>query len=296
MGCVQSDVIDELLRRHDGVITGTQARVAGMSQDMIEYRVRSREWLRLSRGVFFVANRPLTDEARIRAAVWGYGDHATASGLSAAWWLRLTRFAPDIAEVTVPRNTNQPRRSGIRVRRRDLPTADVIEVRGLQVTSPPLTTLEAAVRPGGGPKLFDSALQRHVDLPALWTAQLRNKGRHGSPAARRLLRAATDGTRSQAERILARLLRNAGITEWRSNHPIAGYKADFAFVGPKIVLEADGLAFHSDADDFHNDRVRQNAITLAGWTVLRFTWIDLTEYPNRVIAVIRNALAQRSAC
>lgn len=278
------------------MITGAQARVAGMSQDMIEYRVRSRAWRRLSRGVFFVENRPFTDEARIRAAVWGYGDHATASGLSAAWWLGLTRFAPDIAEVTVPRNANQPRRPGIRVRRRDLPTADVIDVRGLQVTSTPLTTLEAAVRAGGGPKLFDSALQRHVDLPALWTAQLRNKGRHGSPAARRLLRAATDGTRSQAERILARLLTKAGITDWKSNYPIAGYKVDFAFVGPNIALEADGLAFHSDADDFHNDRIRQNAITLAGWTVLRFTWIDLTEYPHRVIAVIRNALAQRSAC
>jgi very-short-patch-repair endonuclease len=57
-----------------------------------------------------------------------------------------------------------------------------------------------------------------------------------------------------------------------------------------VALEADGLAFHSDSDDFHHDRVRQNAIALAGWQVLRFTWLDLTEYPVRVIAEIKHAV------
>jgi very-short-patch-repair endonuclease len=266
-----------------------------MSQDAIERRVRSGAWQRCARGVFFVADRPFTESARIRVAVWSYGDRATASGPSAARWLELTRFTPDIVDVTVPRHANQQRRKGIRVRRRDLPAADVINVRGLQVTSLPLTVLEAAVR-RGGTKLFDSAVQHHVDLSTLWAAQMRNKGRHGSPAARRLLRAATDGTRSEAERILARLLRQAGITGWASNQPIGGYTVDFVFRGAKLVLEVDGFAFHSGADEFHHDRIRQNAITLAGWTVLRFTWIDVTEYPERVIALVKAALAQRPAC
>ena len=51
------------------------------------------------------------------------------------------------------------------------------------------------------------------------------------------------------------------------------------------------MAFHSDSEAFHNDRVRQNAIALAGWQVLRFTWLDLTEYPERVIATIRRAIS-----
>jgi very-short-patch-repair endonuclease len=288
-------VIEDLLRHHDGVVTGSQARAAGMSQDMIERRVRSGAWQRRARGVFFANDRPFTDAARIRVAVWSYGDNATASALSAAWWWELTRFTPDIVDVTVPRDANQPRRKGVRVRRRDLPDADVVEVRGLRVTSLSLTTLEAAVRRGQA-KLFDSALQRHVDLSTLWAAQMRNTGRHGSPAARRLLQAATEGTRSEAERILAQILRRAGITGWASNQPIGGYKVDFVFRGAKLVLEADGMAFHSGTDDFHNDRIRQNVITLAGWTVLRFTWIDLVEYPERVIAVVKEALAQRFAC
>jgi len=92
---------------------------------------------------------------------------------------------------------------------------------------------------------------------------------------------------------MVQLLKSAGITGWKANYPVAGYKVDFAFVGPKVAIEVDGLAFHSDADDFHGDRVRQNAIALAGWQVLRFTWIDLTEYPDRVIATIRHAISAR---
>ena len=260
-----------------------------MSQDAIERKLRSGSWLRCSRGVYFADDRPFTDAARIRAAVWAHGIRATASGLAAAWWLDLTRFAPDLVEVTVPRASNHPGRPGVRRRRRDLDPADVIERNGLRVTALPLTVIEAAVRRGGGPKLMDSALQRHVELRTLWNAHLRNKGRHGSPAARRLLQAADGGARSEAERILVGLLRSAGITGWKANHPVAGYKVDVAFPLPKVAIEVDGLAFHSSADDFQNDRVRQNAIALAHWQVLRFTWLDLTEHPERVIAEIRRA-------
>jgi len=140
---------------------------------------------------------------------------------------------------------------------------------------------------------MDQALQRHTHLAALWNAHLRNKGRHGSPAARRLLQAADDGARSAAERLLIQLLKTAGITGWKANYPVAGYKVDVGFRDCKVALEADGLAFHSDSDDFHNDRIRQNTIALAGWQVLRFTWLDLTEYPDRVIAEVKLAVRAR---
>lgn len=140
---------------------------------------------------------------------------------------------------------------------------------------------------------MDRALQKDLELRELWRAQLRNKGRYGSPAARRLLQAASDGARSEAERILVKLLRAAGVTGWKSNYLVAGYKVDFAFPAAKLAVETDGLAFHSSTDDFHHDRVRQNDIMLLGWQVLRFTWLDLTEYPDRVIAVIRRAISVR---
>lgn len=284
-------MLNDYLSRHDGVLTLAQARRAGLSKHSVNRRVRAGQWRQCALGVYFADDRPFTEAARIRAALWSYGDRAAASGLAAAWWHGLTRFAPDIVEVTVPRDSNGRVRLGSRVRRRDLAPADVVERRGLRATALPLTVIEAAVRRRGGARLMDSALQRDVELRELWHAHLRNKGRYGSPAARRLLQAASDGARSEAERLLVKLLKEAGITGWRTNYPVGGYKVDVAFPGPKVAIETDGWAFHSDQDDFQNDRERQNNIALLGWQVLRFTWLDLVEYPQRVIAVIRSAIS-----
>ncbi|MDG5483021.1 type IV toxin-antitoxin system AbiEi family antitoxin domain-containing protein [Mycolicibacterium gadium] len=285
-------MLEDYLRDHDGVITLVQARAAGLSHDAVNRRVRSGAWLRYTPGVYFVADRPFTEAARIRAAVWSYGPQATASGLAAAWWHGLTRYAPDPVEVTVPKVSNHRRRYGVRARRRDLSPRDVVERNGLRVTALPLTVVEAAVRRRDGAKLMDRALQRHVELEQLWRAHLRNKGRHGSPAARQLLQAAGDGARSEAERLLVKLLRDARFTGWKTNYPVGGYKVDIAFPKEKIAIEVDGWAFHSDEEVFQRDRTRQNAIALSGWQVLRFTWLDLTEYPQRVIAEIAAALRQ----
>jgi very-short-patch-repair endonuclease len=57
-----------------------------------------------------------------------------------------------------------------------------------------------------------------------------------------------------------------------------------------VAIEVDGWAFHNDPEIFVKDRNRQNNIALLGWKVLRFTWFDLTEYPQRVIAEIRRAI------
>lgn len=286
-------MLNDYLRRHDGVITLDQARAAGLTWRAIERRLHSGEWIRCSRGVYFVDDRPFSDAARIRSAVWGYGRQSAASGLTAAWWHALTRFPPDVIEVTVPRNSHGRRHVGTRVRRRSLDESDVVERRGLRVTSLPLTVVEAAVQRGGGAKLMDNALQRHVDLNSLWHAHLRNKGRTGAPRSRRLLQAAADGSRSVAERLLIKILKDAGITGWRANYRVAGYHVDVGFPGPRVALEVDGMAFHIGADVFQIDRERQNAIVLAGWQVLRFTWLDLTEYPERVAAVIRAAISAR---
>ncbi|HEY6647870.1 MAG TPA: type IV toxin-antitoxin system AbiEi family antitoxin domain-containing protein [Mycobacterium sp.] len=286
-------MLDEYLRSQDGVLTLAQARNAGLSHEAVRRRLRSGHWLRCARGVYFVNDRPFSDASRVRAAVWGYGRYATASGLTAAWWQGLTGFLPEIVEVTVPRNSHGRSRPGCRVRRRDLTPSDIVVHRRVRVTVVALTVIEAVVQRRDGAKLMDTALQRHVDLQELWRAHLRNKGRHGSPKARQLLMAASDGARSEAERLLAKLLRAAGISGWKANYPVGPYKIDFAFPELKIALEADGWAFHSDGEAFQHDRERQNYLILLGWQVLRFTWLDLVEYPQRVIAVIRSAISAR---
>ncbi|MCW2529599.1 MAG: hypothetical protein JWM76_4459, partial [Pseudonocardiales bacterium] len=67
---------------------------------------------------------------------------------------------------------------------------------------------------------------------------------------------------------------------------------DVAFPHLRLAIEIDGWAHHSDVDRFRGDRTRQNALVSLGWTVLRFTWADLTERPEYVLATIANFSAQ----
>jgi len=60
--------------------------------------------------------------------------------------------------------SNLTRWPGVRIRRRDLEEADVIERNGLRVTTQALTIIEAAVRRGGGPKLMVHAEPRCAGL------------------------------------------------------------------------------------------------------------------------------------
>ena len=140
-------------------------------------------------------------------------------------------------------------------------------------------------------RIIDAALQRHVvEVGQLWRAHLLHKGRHGSPAARRLLQSADGGAHSEAERLLIRLLRAAGVTGWRANQRVGRWEVDVLFRAERLIIEVDGLAFHTETEDFQRDRVKQNELSLMRWQVLRFTWLDLTEYPDRVIAEIRHSL------
>lgn len=78
-----------------------------------------------------------------------------------------------------------------------------------------------------------------------------------------------------------------------ANQMVAGWEVDFHFRNAKLVVETDGYAYHSDPEKFRRDRIKQNALILAGYVVLRFTWLDLTEYPDRVIAEVKHALRER---
>ena len=92
---------------------------------------------------------------------------------------------------------------------------------------------------------------------------------------------------------MVRLLRAARITGWSANQRLAGYEVDVLFRTERVAIEIDGFAFHSDAESFQRDRAKQNAIALIGYQVLRFTWLDLIEYPDRVLDEVKRAIRAR---
>jgi very-short-patch-repair endonuclease len=58
-------------------------------------------------------------------------------------------------------------------------------------------------------------------------------------------------------------------------------------------VEFDSAAFHAERDDWQRDLRRDAALAAAGWVVLRFSWIDVTERPAFCGALVAAAYRQR---
>lgn len=71
-------------------------------------------------------------------------------------------------------------------------------------------------------------------------------------------------------------------------------RLDFAYPLEMVAIEADGYRWHGDVTRWRADLSRRNELTRLGWTVLHFTWHDVTARPAHVLATVRNALDLRS--
>jgi very-short-patch-repair endonuclease len=292
--------VNETIADQDGVISRSQALATGLTIAAIRTRLEEGDWSVIQPGVYLSAQHVRSAATDVRAASLWAGASAVVSGAAAAWWWDLTDLLPTVVEVTTPRTGHRRSRTEVSVVRRPLDRVDTTTHRGIRVTSLALSALFGAVALGqAGPAMLDRALQRRVQLSQLQEAHQRNLGRHGSRAAGDLLIAAADGAAAISERLMVRLLHDAEIIGWRVNYPImvggATIRPDFVFLREGIVLEVDGWAWHHAPDRFQRDRARQNALISAGWTVLRFTWLDLTRDPAGVIEQVQAALWRRRA-
>jgi very-short-patch-repair endonuclease len=109
------------------------------------------------------------------------------------------------------------------------------------------------------------------------------------------VRVSGDNPWSGGERELLALLRRHRITGWVANAELVVDQVrcfpDVLFEHARLVVEFDGYAVHAKPEVFEADRRRQNRLVLAGYRVLRYTWKQLTETPEALIAELRAALA-----
>ena len=112
------------------------------------------------------------------------------------------------------------------------------------------------------------------------------------PATRRgRLDAATGASESGGESILKfGLLTEHLRFRQQVRVPRAG-RVDF-LVGDRLVIEADGAEFHTDAASFEEDRRRDAVLGARGFRVLRFSYKQITERWPEVRAAILAAIAR----
>lgn len=288
--------------RQHGLITVAQARQAGLSRSAIRHRLASSRWVRRQPGVYQLAGTPSTWEARVLARVLAAGPGALASHRSAAALWQLDGSRHGIPELTIAEGRRHHGPPGVRVHRsRDLHLVTPATRNGIPTTPVARTLLDlGAVVPA--PLLHlavDDARRRGL---ADWDALLdvlvahARRGRRGVGPLRALLQAHGDEVRatdSGFERLVVSSLCSAGLPTPVLQHPVElggrRYRIDLAYPHHRLAIELDG-GDHLRREVWEADHERQNALVLAGWTVLRFTWREYDRRPAGVVAQVRVAL------
>ena len=218
---------------------------------------------------------------------------AVLTGSAAArltFWAKAPIGPLTFANVRSEVATTRVRLSTVRVRPEDILTRGVF-----RLTTPARTALDLAVRTGA--RSIDEVLRTgQATLSELWDVWASSPHRPGNQGIRDLLLDSRDEPWSGSERLCHRLLRSSGIKGWATNHPVTVddqlYYLDVAFEDVRLYVEIDGVHHRDDEAIFQSDRVRQNALTAAGWTPLRYTGTRLECEPTQVTREIRALLVK----
>ena len=126
----------------------------------------------------------------------------------------------------------------------------------------------------------------------------RSPRRQGTAVVRRVLGIsdlAADRVRSLLEHRFLRICRKAGLPEPRVNAWIAlpggdSLEVDFSWPDHRLAVETDSRKHHDTDRAFENDPRRDRLLMLADWRVARYTYRDVTERPEEVVAQLWSLL------
>lgn len=235
----------------------------------------------------------------LTAAAADIGARGYFAGQTAAQLYGLDGFTGDQVQLLVPYGHRNVSPSAVIHRtRRPIPRADWRFVDGFRVLTPERTILDGSLF--GFTKLeleraIDSAVRRRlVSLTRLRARALERRG-PGRGGSRKLLDALMDaGGESYLERAFLRLVRRARLPRpdlqmvYRDGHRTIA-RVDALF-GGALVVEVAGHATHATRRQRQVDAQRHTELTLRGLRVLLFTYEDVLERPDWVIAQLRAAL------
>lgn len=101
-------------------------------------------------------------------------------------------------------------------------------------------------------------------------------------------------SRSEAERLLLRLIGEAGLPQPRRNHLIHGYELDLYWPEHGLAVEIDSYASHGRRSNFERDRARDADLGAHGIEVRRFTWHQITRRGLWLAARLEAAISARA--
>jgi very-short-patch-repair endonuclease len=278
------------------VVSRRQLLELGAGEDAIQHRLAIGRLHLLHEGVYAVGHQLIPREGRWLAAVFGSGPEAVLSHHSAAALWRIRPSSRSISDVTTPHKS----RSWKEIRRHHSPLpADEITVKeGIPVTSVPRTIFDLAATEDLD--VVENLLREMEflelrDRLSLWDLLERYPGKRGVRKVRAALERLKDEPpgrkRSKLEGRFAPFLRRHHLPLPRFNDWIVlgakRYRVDCHWPGTGQIVELDGWQGHRTRTAFREDRARDRALRVAGYSVTRLTWSQLDDEPEAVAADLR---------
>lgn len=288
------------VREADGLILRDKALHAGVDPDAIMKALRTGRLRRLQRCIYVLREDEVSPLTIARAAVLASGiPDAVASHQTAA---RVHEIPIPVGRypehVTVPRNQRRLRRKELVFHSREFNIGDVEVLAGVPVTRPARTLVDLTTTLPRTEAVWavDDALRRDLVTRAEIDQCLTSRPGAPGDAQARTRVAEADG---KAESILETAGRLT-LADARLPLPVAQFEVrapggfvaflDGAYPEKKVGLEFDGQSVHNAPEALFRDRDRQNRLVALGWTILRYTWWDVTYGKARFIESVRNAL------
>ena len=280
-----------------------QLKELGLSASSVRSRVLRGRLHRIHRRVYsLVPSELLSRDGVFMAAILACGPGAVLSHRSAAALHELRRTERARIDVTVPGEWRRGP-AGIDVHRsRTLTVLDITRVNGIPCTTLARTQLDIVevINRRGVERVLDQAEILEVfDLRGLNDQIERNVAR---PAAR-LLRAVLDDhyvgrtpTATELEEALLAHTRKLRLPDPEVNKLVdpgdgeRAIQADFVWSDRRLIIETDGGRTHRTRQAFERDRRNDQRLIAAGWRVVRITWRQLTNEPERIAALLRRLL------
>jgi hypothetical protein len=275
------DALRYLARRQNGVVSRSQALRAGLSPDMIKFRVSRGRWRQIHPGVYATFTGMPGRRARLWAAVLWAGNGAVLSHETAAELHGLADNAADPIHVTVPwqRRVVEPHDVTVHRCRRSEELAQ-------GGSHPPRTRIEETVLDlTQAAKTFDDvcAWVTRAFARDLTDEERLRKAMTARPRLRwradlhDLIAAAAEGDHSVLEFRYHRDVERAhGLPKpsrqvWFAGAEGRSGRPDRVYDGYGVVVELDGKLGH-EAEDQWADKTRDNAAAAAGQQSLRYGW------------------------
>ena len=285
--------------RQHGVVGRVQLEDLGLGEDAIRHRQRLGRLHRLHRGAFAVGHRSISKQGWWMAAVLASGPEALLSHRTAAALWGLRGYSGGAVHVTVPHKSTSTKR--IRRHVSLVPEDERAVEEGIPVTSVHRTIFDLAATEDADTvvaMIKEAEYLRRYDRLSLPELLDRYPAKRGSRnlryALQRLKEEPSGRKRSKLEERFAPFLRRHNLSLPRFNDWILlgskRYRADCHWPAHRLIVELDGWEGHSTRSAFQDDRSRDRALKVAGYTVIHLTWSQLDSEPTEVAADLRALL------